>query len=265
LFARLIEEFGFALHRVMNCGKACVYEDDMTYCETRTDLASQAGQSCAETCRTAGYDPPQMIVIIGTTGDGATLGPGWAMAYPILSIPMPGFVLGCLSLDCCTRLRGIISLPLDSEHVLMSDENQKTMHKFQPIIPCGFGCNRVGYPMEAVNIFEKYRCKSGGCILRWQCYEMREFGKPVHYHPHSHFFVRRWKVSNEVHRDIGPRTAPIATPDASVVISNGSEKFGSANVIGCDITVFSDWNAFAAFLFQVKVACFRISVSGEAM
>nr|GEU89238.1 retrotransposable element Tf2 [Tanacetum cinerariifolium] len=27
--------------------------------------ASQAGQSCAETCRTAGYDPPQMIVIVG--------------------------------------------------------------------------------------------------------------------------------------------------------------------------------------------------------
>nr|GEX96105.1 hypothetical protein [Tanacetum cinerariifolium] len=44
LFARLIEEFRFALHR-----------------------ASQAGQSCAETCGTAGYDPPQMIVIVGTT------------------------------------------------------------------------------------------------------------------------------------------------------------------------------------------------------
>nr|GEU58867.1 putative reverse transcriptase domain-containing protein [Tanacetum cinerariifolium] len=29
------------------------------------DLASQAGQSCAETCGTAGYDPPQMIVIVG--------------------------------------------------------------------------------------------------------------------------------------------------------------------------------------------------------
>nr|GEX72070.1 hypothetical protein [Tanacetum cinerariifolium] len=34
--------------------------------ETRIDLASQAGQSCAETFGTAGYDPPQMIVIIGT-------------------------------------------------------------------------------------------------------------------------------------------------------------------------------------------------------
>nr|GEV01014.1 hypothetical protein [Tanacetum cinerariifolium] len=45
LFARLIEEFGFALHR-----------------------ASQAGQSCAETYGTVGYDPPQMIVIAGTTG-----------------------------------------------------------------------------------------------------------------------------------------------------------------------------------------------------
>nr|GEW95313.1 putative reverse transcriptase domain, ribonuclease H-like domain, aspartic peptidase domain protein [Tanacetum cinerariifolium] len=43
LFARLIEEFGFALHR-----------------------ASQAGQSCVETCRTARYNPPRMIVIIGT-------------------------------------------------------------------------------------------------------------------------------------------------------------------------------------------------------
>nr|GEX76552.1 RNA-directed DNA polymerase, eukaryota [Tanacetum cinerariifolium] len=61
------------------------------------------------------------------------------------------------------------------------------------------------------------------------------------------------------------RTAPIATLDASVVISNGSEKFGSANVISCDIAVLSDWNAFAAFSFQVKVACFRISVSGEAI
>nr|GEV41071.1 copia protein [Tanacetum cinerariifolium] len=29
------------------------------------DLASQAGQSCAETCEAAGYDPPQMIVIVG--------------------------------------------------------------------------------------------------------------------------------------------------------------------------------------------------------
>nr|GEU40399.1 hypothetical protein [Tanacetum cinerariifolium] len=45
LFARLIEEFGFALHQ-----------------------ASQAGQSCAEACGTAGYDPPHMIVIVGTTG-----------------------------------------------------------------------------------------------------------------------------------------------------------------------------------------------------
>nr|GFA22664.1 hypothetical protein [Tanacetum cinerariifolium] len=35
-------------------------------CETRTDLASQAGQSCSETCGTAGYDSPQMIVIIET-------------------------------------------------------------------------------------------------------------------------------------------------------------------------------------------------------
>nr|GEU59895.1 Ty3/gypsy retrotransposon protein [Tanacetum cinerariifolium] len=147
----------------------------------------------------------------------------------------------------------IISLPLDSGHVLVSDENQKTMHKFQPILPCGFGCNRVGYPMEAVNIFEKYRCKSGGCILRWQCYAMREFRKPVHYHPYSHFSFE------------GGRTAPIATPDASVVISNGFEKFGSANVISCNIAVLSDWNAFSAFSFQVKVACFRISVSGEAM
>nr|GFD16415.1 hypothetical protein [Tanacetum cinerariifolium] len=60
-------------------------------------------------------------------------------------------------------------------------------------------------------------------------------------------------------------TAPIATLDASVVISNDFEKFGSANVISCDIAVLSDWNAFAAFSFQVKVACFRISVSGEAM
>nr|GFB16755.1 hypothetical protein [Tanacetum cinerariifolium] len=48
------------------------------------------------------------------------------------------------------------------------------------------------------------------------------------------------------------RTAPIATPDASVVISNGSEKFGSANVISCDIAVLSDWNAFAAFSFQLR-------------
>ncbi|GJX79947.1 RNA-directed DNA polymerase, eukaryota, partial [Tanacetum coccineum] len=32
----------------MNCGKACVCEDGMTLCETRTDLASQVGQSCAE-------------------------------------------------------------------------------------------------------------------------------------------------------------------------------------------------------------------------
>nr|GEZ08385.1 putative reverse transcriptase domain, ribonuclease H-like domain, aspartic peptidase domain protein [Tanacetum cinerariifolium] len=31
-------------------------------------LASQAGQSCAETCGTAGYDPPQMIVIVRTAG-----------------------------------------------------------------------------------------------------------------------------------------------------------------------------------------------------
>nr|GEU71941.1 hypothetical protein [Tanacetum cinerariifolium] len=45
LFVRLIEEFGFALHR-----------------------ASQAGQSCAETCGTPGYDPPQMIVIVRTAG-----------------------------------------------------------------------------------------------------------------------------------------------------------------------------------------------------
>nr|GEW78956.1 hypothetical protein [Tanacetum cinerariifolium] len=28
---------------------------------------------------------------------------------------------------------------MDSGHVLMSDENQKTMHKFQSILPCGFG------------------------------------------------------------------------------------------------------------------------------
>nr|GEX35452.1 hypothetical protein [Tanacetum cinerariifolium] len=35
-------------------------------CETRTDLASQAGQSCAEIYGTTGYDPPQMIVIVGT-------------------------------------------------------------------------------------------------------------------------------------------------------------------------------------------------------
>nr|GFB40896.1 hypothetical protein [Tanacetum cinerariifolium] len=60
-------------------------------------------------------------------------------------------------------------------------------------------------------------------------------------------------------------TAPIATPDASVVISKGSEKFGSANVISCDIAVLGDWNAFTAFSFQVKVDCFRISVSREAM
>nr|GEZ09682.1 putative reverse transcriptase domain, ribonuclease H-like domain, aspartic peptidase domain protein [Tanacetum cinerariifolium] len=40
----------------------------MTKCETRTNLASQAGQSCAETCRTERYDPPQMIVIVGTAG-----------------------------------------------------------------------------------------------------------------------------------------------------------------------------------------------------
>nr|GEY13420.1 putative reverse transcriptase domain, ribonuclease H-like domain, aspartic peptidase domain protein [Tanacetum cinerariifolium] len=33
-----------------------------------SDLASQAGQSCIETYRTAGYDPPQMIVIVGTVG-----------------------------------------------------------------------------------------------------------------------------------------------------------------------------------------------------
>nr|GEV16066.1 reverse transcriptase domain-containing protein [Tanacetum cinerariifolium] len=47
LFARLIKEFGFALHR-----------------------ASQAGQSCAETYETEGYDPPQLIVIVGTAGIG---------------------------------------------------------------------------------------------------------------------------------------------------------------------------------------------------
>nr|GEV32805.1 putative reverse transcriptase domain-containing protein [Tanacetum cinerariifolium] len=43
-----------------------VCEDDMTYCETQMDLASQAGQSCVETCVTAGYDPSWMIVIIRT-------------------------------------------------------------------------------------------------------------------------------------------------------------------------------------------------------
>nr|GEV86088.1 hypothetical protein [Tanacetum cinerariifolium] len=32
------------------------------------DLASQAGQSCSEICEMAGYDPPQMIVIVGTAG-----------------------------------------------------------------------------------------------------------------------------------------------------------------------------------------------------
>ncbi|GJX77046.1 putative reverse transcriptase domain-containing protein [Tanacetum coccineum] len=32
----------------MNCGKACVCEDDMTLCETRTNLASQVGQPCTE-------------------------------------------------------------------------------------------------------------------------------------------------------------------------------------------------------------------------
>nr|GEZ99751.1 hypothetical protein [Tanacetum cinerariifolium] len=32
------------------------------------DLANQAGQSCAKTCGTVRYDPPQMIVIVGTTG-----------------------------------------------------------------------------------------------------------------------------------------------------------------------------------------------------
>nr|GEW58412.1 putative reverse transcriptase domain-containing protein [Tanacetum cinerariifolium] len=37
-------------------------------CETRTDLASQAGQSCAETYRTTGYDLPDMIVIVGMAG-----------------------------------------------------------------------------------------------------------------------------------------------------------------------------------------------------
>nr|GEW62050.1 hypothetical protein [Tanacetum cinerariifolium] len=33
------------------------------------DLASQAGQSCTETCGTARYDPPQMIVIVWTAGE----------------------------------------------------------------------------------------------------------------------------------------------------------------------------------------------------
>nr|GEV52300.1 putative reverse transcriptase domain-containing protein [Tanacetum cinerariifolium] len=34
-------------------------------CEAQTDLASQEGQSCMETCGTAEYDPSQMIVIVG--------------------------------------------------------------------------------------------------------------------------------------------------------------------------------------------------------
>nr|GEU66195.1 hypothetical protein [Tanacetum cinerariifolium] len=36
-------------------------------CDTRADLASQASPSCAETCETVGYNPPQMIMIVGTT------------------------------------------------------------------------------------------------------------------------------------------------------------------------------------------------------
>nr|GEV81184.1 reverse transcriptase domain-containing protein [Tanacetum cinerariifolium] len=44
-------------------------------CEIRTNLASQAGQSCAETCGTAGYDPPQMIMIVGTAGSRLVIPP----------------------------------------------------------------------------------------------------------------------------------------------------------------------------------------------
>nr|GEZ20028.1 hypothetical protein [Tanacetum cinerariifolium] len=60
-------------------------------------------------------------------------------------------------------------------------------------------------------------------------------------------------------------TAPMATPDASVVTSNGSEKLGSARVMRCDIAAFRAVKADSADWFQVKAACLSISVKGDAI
>nr|GEW38317.1 nucleotide-binding alpha-beta plait domain-containing protein [Tanacetum cinerariifolium] len=64
---------------------------------------------------------------------------------------------------------------------------------------------------------------------------------------------------------ISKSTAPMATPDASVVTSNGSEKLGSARVMRCDIAAFRAVKADAANWFQVKAACLSISVKGDAI
>nr|GEX66532.1 hypothetical protein [Tanacetum cinerariifolium] len=60
-----------------------------------------------------------------------------------------------------------------------------------------------------------------------------------------------------------PSTAPMATPDASVVTSNGSEKLGSARVMRCDIAAFRAVKADAADWFQVKAACLKEVCGGH--
>lgn len=72
-------------------------------------------------------------------------------------------------------------------------------------------------------------------------------------------------LKKEIGRSCCDNTTPMATPDASVVSSNGSLKLGSARVRSWAISCFNCVKASWCCSFHTKVGFFKIYVNGEAI